>query len=59
VAGAAPARLLASLLFEVAPLDPLTFAAVRSLLLGVSAVAVWIPARRAGRVDPVRSLGAE
>jgi putative ABC transport system permease protein len=59
VAGAASARLLASLLFEVAPLDPLTFAAVPALLLCVSAVAVWIPARRAGRVDPVRSLRAE
>lgn len=59
VAGAALARLLASLLFEVTPLDPLTFAAVPCLLLGVSALAVWIPARRAARVDPLRSLGAE
>lgn len=57
--GAAASRLLASLLFEVHPLDPATFVAVPLVLLGVSAVAVWIPARRAGRVDPVVSLRAE
>ncbi len=59
VAGAALARVLASLLFEVTPLDPLTFSTVPLVLLGVSVVAVWVPARRAGRVDPVRSLAAE
>lgn len=59
VAGAALSRVLASLLFEVAPLDPVTFAVVPLLLLAVSGLAVWIPARRAARVDPMVSLRTE
>lgn len=57
--GAALSRLLGALLFEVDPLDPITFAAVPLLLLAVSLVAAWIPARRAARVDPVVALRAE
>ena len=57
--GAALSGLLRALLFEVTPLDPATFAAVPLVLLAVSVAAVWIPARRAARVDPVVSLRAE
>jgi putative ABC transport system permease protein len=49
-------RLLASLLFEVKPYDPVTLGAVALLLSGVTAAACYIPARRATRVDPVTAL---
>ncbi|MCC7126562.1 MAG: ABC transporter permease [Acidobacteria bacterium] len=52
-------RLLASLLFGVAPLDPLTFAAVLAVLLLTAAVAIAGPAWRATRVDPVEALRSE
>jgi putative ABC transport system permease protein len=52
-------RLLTSLLFEVAPADPLTFASVSLGLVGVALVASYIPARRAMRVDPTVALRAE
>ena len=46
-------------LFEVAPRDPLTFGGVALGLVTVALVSAWLPARRAGRLDPVRSLRAE
>jgi ABC-type antimicrobial peptide transport system permease subunit len=52
-------RLLASFLFGVKPLDPLTFAAVPLLLALVALVAVWAPARRATRIDPLEALRYE
>ena len=52
-------RFLASLLFDVAPTDLATLAAVSLLLLLVAASAAWIPARRAARVDPLVALRAE
>lgn len=58
-ASAALTRLLASLLFEVAPRDPSTFVAVSVLLAAVALLASYIPARRAAAVDTVRVLGAE
>ena len=52
-------RYLASLLYGVRPYDPLTFAAVAILLVVVSFVATYIPARRAMRVDPLVALRYE
>ncbi len=53
---AAGTRTLGGLLYGVAPLDPLTFAAVPLVILAAALLAVWIPAHRAARVDPVESL---
>jgi len=52
-------RVLRSLLFEVQPTDPLTFAAVPLLLAAVALFACWLPARRAAWVDPMTVLRAE
>jgi putative ABC transport system permease protein len=52
-------RLMQKLLFEVSPTDPLTFVAITLLLLVVSLLACWIPARRATRVDPLVALRVE
>jgi len=46
-------------LYEITPRDPFTFGPALMSLLGVSAVAAWLPAHRATRVDPVRALHAE
>jgi putative ABC transport system permease protein len=53
------ARLLGNLLYGTSPGDPLTFAAVVALLAAVGLVATWVPAMRASRVDPARTLNAE
>lgn len=58
-AAAVMTRWLGSLLFGVQPVDPATFAMAAALLSGVAAVAVWIPARRATRVDPMTALRQE
>jgi putative ABC transport system permease protein len=52
-------RLMASLLFGVAPSDPATLAAVALLLTAVSLVATYLPARRATRVDALVALRSE
>jgi putative ABC transport system permease protein len=59
VAALALTRLMRDMLFEVQPADPLTFAATAFLLIGVAAMACWIPARRATRVDPMVALRHE
>ncbi len=50
---------IANQLFDISPLDPLTYAAVALLLSGVAFVATFVPARRATRVDPIIALRAE
>jgi ABC-type antimicrobial peptide transport system permease subunit len=52
-------RFMRGFLFGVAPWDPLTIAGAALVLLSVAAFASWIPARRAGRVDPAEALRAE
>lgn len=60
IPGAALATgLLRSLLFQVRPFDPLTFAVVPLILLAVAAVASLLPAIRATRIDPTAGLRAE
>ena len=56
IAFAAVARFLRAMLFEVSPIDPLTLAGATLLLLATAAGATWIPARRAGRTDPLEAL---
>ncbi len=55
----AASRIVKSLLFQVKPTDPVTYVAVAGLLLLVAAVACWLPARRATRVDPMIALRYE
>jgi putative ABC transport system permease protein len=52
-------RLMASLLYAVQPVDPPTYLAVAVGLVGVAALASWLPALRASTVDPAESLAAE
>jgi putative ABC transport system permease protein len=55
----AGSRLLASLLFQVTPGDPLTLAGVALLLVAVALLAAYLPARRVTRIDPATVLRAE
>ena len=60
VAGAcAMGRILSSLLYQVSPLDLRVFGVVAVMLLAVAALASYLPARRATRVDPMVALRAE
>lgn len=63
VAGVAAAialtRLMASLLYGVAPGDPATFAVLSCVLAAVALFATYLPARRAARMSPVEALRAE
>jgi putative ABC transport system permease protein len=52
-------RALASQVYGVSTSDPLTLVGAIALLLGAAALASWIPAMRAARVDPAVSLRAE
>jgi len=52
-------RLMASLLFDVSPVDPLTYGLVSVSLIGATVLACYVPAVRATTVDPVSALRAE
>jgi len=56
---AALARLFSAVLFEVSPLDPVTFAGIPLFLFCVALLATYIPARRASRIDPLKALRFE
>jgi ABC-type antimicrobial peptide transport system permease subunit len=58
-AALASTRLIASLLYGLTPNDPLTIALAGLLLLTVAALAGYLPARRAARVDPMIALRHE
>jgi len=58
-AAVALSRLVASLIFGVRPTDPLTFSAVAATLISVGILANILPAYRATRIEPVRTLREE
>ena len=55
----AATRVLRGLLFETEPLDPVSLVTAAFVLVGAAAVATWLPARRATRVDPIEVLRAQ
>ena len=52
-------RVVSAFLFGVGPIDPVTYVAVSTALAAVALLAIYLPARRAARVDPVVALRAE
>lgn len=58
-AAAGLTRLMRSVLFGISPLDPVTYIAVPLVLVAATALASYLPARRAAAVDPVEMLRAE
>jgi ABC-type antimicrobial peptide transport system permease subunit len=58
-AASALTRFLTSLMYQVSPYDPLTFAVVTALLTAVALFACWVPARSAMRVHPAVALRTE
>ena len=59
VGAVALTRVIRGMLFETSPLDPLTFCGIVVLLIAMTLLACWIPARRAARVDPMQALRCE
>jgi ABC-type antimicrobial peptide transport system permease subunit len=59
VAALALSRVLGSLLYGVSATDPTTFATVLLALLGIAALASYLPARRASAIDPTEALREE
>jgi predicted lysophospholipase L1 biosynthesis ABC-type transport system permease subunit len=53
------AGLVRSLLYDVAPREPRMLALAASTVVGVALVAAWLPARRAGRINPIEALRVE
>ncbi len=59
LAAAASTRVLASLLFGVSPLDPVSFTAIALLVMAIAVAAAYVPARRATLIDPMEALRAD
>ena len=59
VAGCVGTGLIAPLLFEVSPHDMWTFSAAGIAMVAIALVAAYVPARRAGRLDPATVLRSE
>ena len=59
VAALALTRLMASLLFEVSPLDPATYSSVSAILVAAAMIASYVPAHRATMIEPVDALRVE
>ncbi len=59
IAAFAIMRLMSSLLFEVKPIDPLTYGIVAATLIGATVLASYVPALRATAVDPIEALRSE
>ncbi len=59
IGAAALARFVRTMLFDVSPVDPITFAAISLTLAGVALLACYVPAQRATRVDPLVALRDE
>jgi putative ABC transport system permease protein len=59
VGAVAASHAIAAMLFGVSQIDPVTYAGVIALLIGVAAVACFVPARRAASVNPVEALREE
>jgi ABC-type antimicrobial peptide transport system permease subunit len=58
-AALATTRLVSTLLFDLSPNDPATIAAAVLLMIAVAALAGYMPARRASRIDPMTALRCE
>jgi putative ABC transport system permease protein len=59
VGALAGSRVIASLLFEVSPTDPVALFVACGVLLAVAGLAAYVPAYRASRIDPSRALQGE
>ena len=59
LAAFAVTRLMTSVLYNTKATDPMTWVGVSVVLLGAAALASWLPAHRAGRIDPVSTLRSE
>ncbi len=55
----ASTRLLGTLLYEVEAVDPLVFAVMSLMMVGIGVLASYMPARRASSVDPIEALRSD
>jgi ABC-type antimicrobial peptide transport system permease subunit len=51
--------LLGTLLYDVRAVDPLVFAAMSALMIGMGVLASYMPARRASNIDPIEALRSD